>query len=146
VADLLVQEVIGVSGNMRAEWVLPPHFVAKPNRLPLALRLVVDYMRLNVCLVCNKAAVFPVKELCTVTEKYSCDVLTHCMWNISLLLMPAYIKWFGKLILTYAGRRYRRNGDHGGYDNLFFYLWNVNSWAYFLQYLKKHINLTRVSD
>ena len=41
----------------RLSWMAcpPTHFVEKPNRVPLALRLVVDFSHLNACRIRNQA-------------------------------------------------------------------------------------------
>ena len=41
---------------------MPAHFVEKPGRVPLALRLVGDYTQLNFCLIRDQALVFPTWE------------------------------------------------------------------------------------
>ena len=62
VTDLLLHGVIWESGDMRSKWVSAVHFVSKPNRVPLTLRLVVDYTRINDCLIRDQATVFPTSE------------------------------------------------------------------------------------
>ena len=47
VQDFLDQRIIQKCGNSRSEWCAPANFVEKPGRAPLALRLVVDFTRLN---------------------------------------------------------------------------------------------------
>ena len=42
VQDLLDQRIIERCGDSRSEYCAPAHFVEKPGRVPLALRLVVD--------------------------------------------------------------------------------------------------------
>ena len=59
IADLIGQGISEESGDTRTEWVSPAHFVEKPKRVPLALRLVVDYMGLNRHLVRDQATTFP---------------------------------------------------------------------------------------
>ena len=41
--DLLDQRIIERFGDSRSKWGAPAHFVKKPGRVPLALRLVVDF-------------------------------------------------------------------------------------------------------
>ena len=58
-ADLMAQRVIRESTDTRSEWCSPGHFVAKPNRVPLALRLVCDFTGLNSYLIRDQPATFP---------------------------------------------------------------------------------------
>ena len=51
VNDLLNQKIIKYCSNSRSEWCAPAYFVKKPGRVPLALRLVVDFSHLNECLI-----------------------------------------------------------------------------------------------
>ena len=51
VQDLLDQHIIKKCGDSRSEWCAPAHFVEKPGRVPLALRLVLDFTKLNDCLI-----------------------------------------------------------------------------------------------
>ena len=46
-SKLLNQRVIQRCGASMSEYCAPAHFVNKPGRVPLALRLVVDFTRLN---------------------------------------------------------------------------------------------------
>ena len=59
VPDLLDQRVIQRYGASRSEYCTPAHFVEKPGRVPLALRLVVDLTRLNKQLIRDQPQVFP---------------------------------------------------------------------------------------
>ena len=45
--DLLDQLIIERCRDSRSKWCALAHFVEKPGRVPLALRLVVDFTRLN---------------------------------------------------------------------------------------------------
>ena len=58
-ADLMTQGVIEEAGDTRSEWCSPAHFVPKPNRVPLALRLVCDFTNLNSYLTRDQPATFP---------------------------------------------------------------------------------------
>ena len=58
-ADLMAQGVIKEAGDTRSEWCIPAHFVIKPNRVPLALRLVCDFTNLNSYLIRDQPATFP---------------------------------------------------------------------------------------
>ena len=49
-------------GTSRCKYCAPAHFVEKPGRVPLALRLVVDCTRLNEQLIRNRPQVFPTWE------------------------------------------------------------------------------------
>ena len=51
VQDLLDQHIIERCGNRKSKWCAPAHFVEKPGRVPLSLRLVMDFTRLNDCLI-----------------------------------------------------------------------------------------------
>ena len=62
VQDLLDQRIIERSGEGRSEYCAPAHFVEKPGRVPLALRLVVDFTRLNEQLIRDQPQVFPTGE------------------------------------------------------------------------------------
>ena len=62
VKDLLDQRVIERCGGSRSEYCAPAHFVKKPGRVPLALRLVVDFTRLNEQLICDQPQVLPIGE------------------------------------------------------------------------------------
>ena len=59
VQDLLEQRIIERCGASRSEYCAPAHFVEKPGRVPLALRLVVDFTRLNEQLIRDQPQVFP---------------------------------------------------------------------------------------
>ena len=54
VQDLLDQRIIQRCGASRSEYCAPAHFVEKPGRVPLALRLVVDFTKLNDQLICDQ--------------------------------------------------------------------------------------------
>ena len=60
--DLLDQRIIERCGASRSEYCAPAHFVKKPGRVPLALRLVMDFTRLNEQLIRNQPQVFPTGE------------------------------------------------------------------------------------
>ena len=60
--DLLDQRIIERCGASRSEYCAPAHFVEKPGRVPLALRLVMDFTRLNKQLICNQPQFFPTGE------------------------------------------------------------------------------------
>ena len=60
--DLLDQRIIERCGASRSVYRSPAHFVEKPGRVPLALRLVMDFTRLNKQLICNQPQVFPTGE------------------------------------------------------------------------------------
>ena len=62
VQDLLDQRIIEKCGDRRSQWYAPAHFVEKPGRVPLALRLVVDFTKLNDCLIRDQPQVFPTGE------------------------------------------------------------------------------------
>ena len=57
--DLLDQHIIERCGDSRSKWCAPAHFVEKPGRVPLALRLEVDFTRLNERLLRDQLQVFP---------------------------------------------------------------------------------------
>ena len=59
VKDLLDQKIIAYCGDSRSEWCAHAHFVKKLGRVPLALRLVVDFSYLNDCLIRGQPQVFP---------------------------------------------------------------------------------------
>ena len=59
IADLIAQGVLEESRDTRTEWCSPGHFVQKPSRVPMALRLVVDFTGLNSYLIRDQAATFP---------------------------------------------------------------------------------------
>ena len=59
VEDLNDQNIIVHAAKQRSERCAPAHFVEKPRIVPLALRLMVDYTRLNSCLIRDQAQVFP---------------------------------------------------------------------------------------
>ena len=61
-ADLMAQGVVEEATDTNHEWCSPAHFVAKPNRVPLALRLVCDFTGLNSYLTCNQPATFPMGD------------------------------------------------------------------------------------
>ena len=60
--DLLDQCIIERCGASRSKYCAPAHFVEKPGRVPLALRLVMDFTRLNEQLIRNQPQVFPTGE------------------------------------------------------------------------------------
>ena len=62
VYDLLDQIIIENWGNSRSEWCALAHFVENPGRVPLVLRLVVDFSHLNECLIWGQPQVFPTGE------------------------------------------------------------------------------------
>ena len=51
VRDLLNQDIIGRSRDKRSIWCASAHVVETPNRVPMALRLVVDFSDLNSCVI-----------------------------------------------------------------------------------------------
>ena len=51
VKDLLDQNIIAKCGNSRSQWCAPAHIAETPGKVPLTLRLVVDFTCLNNCLV-----------------------------------------------------------------------------------------------
>ena len=57
---------------------MPAHFVEKPNRVSLALRLVVDYTGLNKCLVRDQPRVFSTGEKIRQHLGSMCKVLVTC--------------------------------------------------------------------
>ena len=59
---MLDQNIIGYSGDRRSEWCAQAHFVEKPNRTLLALRLVVDFLYINSCPIRDQAQLFPTGE------------------------------------------------------------------------------------
>ena len=58
-ADLMAQGVVEEAGDTKSEWCSPAHFGAKPNRVPLSLRLVCDFTGLNSYLTHDQPATFP---------------------------------------------------------------------------------------
>ena len=62
VRDLLDQRIIERCGDSRSEWCAPTRCVEKPGRLPLALRLVVDFTCLNERLIRDQPQIFPTGE------------------------------------------------------------------------------------
>ena len=62
VDNLLYQNITGYSGDQSSKWCSPAHFVEKPNRVPLALKLIVDFSFLNSCLIWDQAQAFPTGE------------------------------------------------------------------------------------
>ena len=60
--DLLDQCIIERCGASRSECCAPAHFVEKPGRVPLALRLIMDFTRLNEQLIRDQPQVFPTGE------------------------------------------------------------------------------------
>ena len=60
--DLLDQRIIESCGASRSEYCAPAHIVEKPGRVPLALRLVVDFTRLNEQLIWDQPQVLPTGE------------------------------------------------------------------------------------
>ena len=62
VQDQLDQRIIKGCGDSRSKWCARTHFVEKPGRVPLELRHVVDFTRLNERLIRNQPQVFPMGE------------------------------------------------------------------------------------
>ena len=60
--DLLDLRIIERCGASRSEYCSPAHFVEKPGRVPLALRLVMDFTCLNEQLIRNQPQVFQTGE------------------------------------------------------------------------------------
>ena len=62
VQDLLGQRIIERCGDRRSKWFDPAHFVEKPGTVPRAIRLEVDFTRLNEQLIRDQPQVFPTGE------------------------------------------------------------------------------------
>ena len=62
VQDLLDQDIIKRCRDSRSEWCAPAHFVEKAVRVPLTLRLVLDFTQLNERLIRDQLQVFPTGE------------------------------------------------------------------------------------
>ena len=86
VKDLLDQRIIQRCGSSRSEYCAPAHFVEKPGRVPLALRLVVDFTRLNEQLIRDQPQVFPTGE--EIRQQLGADC---CVW-ICLDALAAYFQ------------------------------------------------------
>ena len=84
VQDLLDQRIIQRCGASRSEYCAPAHFVEKPGRVPLALRLVVDFTKLNDQLIRDQPQVFPTGE--EIRQQLGADC---CVW-ICLDALAAY--------------------------------------------------------
>ena len=84
-SDLVKQGFIMESGNTRTEWCSPGHFVQKPNRVPLALRLVVDFTGLNSHLSRDQPATFPTADDIRKQLNQDCNV-----WLTADVLLAYY--------------------------------------------------------
>ena len=62
VDNLLDQEIIAYCGDKRSEWCAPANFVEEPGKVPLALRLIVDFSHLHLCLIRDQLHVFSTGE------------------------------------------------------------------------------------
>ena len=60
--DLLDQHIIERCGDSRSDWCARAHFVEKPERVHLALCIVVDFTQMNERLTRNQPQVFPTGE------------------------------------------------------------------------------------
>ena len=85
VDGLLYQIIIGRSGDKMSIWCAPAHFVEKPNRVPLAVRIVVDFSHLNSCRICDKAHVFTTGE--KIIQQLGADC---CVWICKNALLGYY--------------------------------------------------------
>ena len=86
VQDLLDLRIIERCGASRSEYCSPAHFVEKPGRVPLALRLVMDFTRLNKQLICNQPQFFPTGEEISQELGADCKVWIRmaALWKIFL--------------------------------------------------------------
>ena len=85
--DLLDQRIIERCGASRSEYCAPAHFVEKPGRVPLALRLVMDFTRLNEQLIRNQLQVFPTGEEISPELGADCKVWI-CMAAFRKIFLP----------------------------------------------------------
>ena len=93
-ADLMAQGVIKEAGDTKSKWCSPAHFAGKPNRVPLALRLVCDFTGLNFYLTRNQPATFPTgdsirKQLGRECKVWACLDTLLAYYQVQIL--PSYV-------------------------------------------------------